>query len=52
MTDRPNLDPGRITPANMFSDNTDIKERLERDSGVGGKQSGVTGSRPIFPMVG
>jgi len=27
-TDRPNLEPGRITPANMFNDNSDIRERL------------------------
>ena len=27
-TDRPDLKPGRLTPRNMFSNNSDIKERL------------------------
>lgn len=27
-TDRPNLEPGRITPANMFSNNSDLRQRL------------------------
>lgn len=27
-TDRPNLEPGRITPANMFNNNSDLRKRL------------------------
>ena len=33
-TDRPDLEPGPITPRNMFSNNSDIKERLARAGDV------------------